>query len=239
MIQKIDSNSLFLADHGWLKSRFHFSFAEYYDPARMHFGALRVLNDDIVQPGSGFPPHPHRDMEIVSYVLRGELTHQDNMGNRETLGRGSVQYMTAGTGVVHSEFNEGGDGNLRFLQTWILPDKPNREPRYGSRQFAPEKRRNAWLTVVSADGRDDSVLISQDASIQVAELDAGKDIQSEIGAGRLTYLVLAEGEAKVLDGAGNEIAMGERDALAITGPETVSIHAGTDAHLFRVETAAT
>ena len=121
MIKYIDHEKMGTADHGWLRSRFHFSFAQYYNPENMGFGALRVLNDDLVRPGTGFETHPHRDMEIISYVVQGELTHGDSMGNRQTLKRGQIQYMSAGTGVWHSEHNLGED-TLRFLQIWIYPD---------------------------------------------------------------------------------------------------------------------
>lgn len=184
----------YLADHGWLKSRFHFSFAEYYNPANIRFGPLRVLNDDLVAPGTGFPPHPHRDMEIVSYIVRGELTHEDNMGNRRTLKRGHVQYMSAGTGVVHSESNEG-TGELRLLQIWILPDQRGLAPNYGDREFAWEERRDRWFPMVSGPGGGAPIVINQDTNFFSQVTD--KPTHLPVAAGRQAYLVLIEGRARV------------------------------------------
>ncbi len=157
MLKKIPSKSLYLANHGWLISRFHFSFAEYYNSKNIHFGVLRVLNDDLVQPGTGFGTHLHEDMEIVSYCVEGELTHRDSMSSKETLRRGDVQYMTAGTGITHSEMNESTDKVLRFLQIWILPDKKERTPQYGSRRFTFAGRRNKLLQIVSAQKKDNVI----------------------------------------------------------------------------------
>jgi len=134
VLRKIDNTKMGSSDLGWLKSKFHFSFAEYYNPSNVNFGVLRVINDDLVKPGTGFDTHPHRDMEIISYIVDGELTHGDSMGNKRTLSRGHVQYMSAGTGVFHSEHNFG-EETLRFLQIWIYPDKNGYEPNYGDYKF--------------------------------------------------------------------------------------------------------
>lgn len=149
MIKRIDSTKMGSSDLGWLKSKFHFSFAEYYNPLNMNFGNLRVVNDDLVSAGEGFDFHPHRDMEIISYVIDGELTHGDSMGNKNTLSRGHVQYMSAGTGVLHSEHNLGSE-TLRFLQIWIYPDKKDYAPNYGDQKFNWDERKNKWLNIVSS-----------------------------------------------------------------------------------------
>lgn len=148
MLRKINSNNLGTSDFGWLMSRFHFSFAEYYSPDNINFEVLRVINDDLVKSNQGFETHPHRDMEIISYVVDGELTHGDSMGNKNTLGRGEVQYMSAGTGVYHSEHNMGED-TLRFLQIWIYPDKNGYKPNYGDYKFNWDERKNNWHHMVS------------------------------------------------------------------------------------------
>ena len=153
MLRKIDSAGLGTSDLGWLRSRFHFSFAEYRDPDNVNFGVLRVLNDDLVAPGRGFGTHPHSDFEILSYVVDGALTHADTMGNEHTLTRGEVQYMSAGKGVLHSEYNRG-EGTLRFLQIWIFPDEKGHEPAYGDHRFPWEARKNAWLLIASGPDGD-------------------------------------------------------------------------------------
>lgn len=233
MVTKVESKDLFLADHGWLKSRFHFSFAEYYNPQNVNFGVLRVLNDDIVQAGTGFGAHPHRDMEIVSYVVDGRLTHRDNMGNERTIGRGHVQYMSAGTGVVHSEYNQG-DGPLRFLQLWILPDRAGHEPAYGDFEFQWAERSDRWLHLVSPVSPSSEegaapVRIHQDANFYVTE--TANEIRFEVGKDRQAYLVLVEGAADV-----NGRRLETRDALTSQG-ETLVIRPDGKAHVFVVEMA--
>ena len=164
MLRKIDSAGLGTSDLGWLRSRFHFSFAEYHDPEKVHFGVLRVLNDDLVAPGRGFDMHPHSDFEILSYVVDGALTHGDSMGNAHTLTRGEVQYMSAGSGVLHSEHNLG-DKTLRFLQVWLFPDEKGRAPAYGDYRFDWEARKNRWLLIASGPDGGAPVTIHQDARI--------------------------------------------------------------------------
>jgi len=159
------------SDLGWLLSRFHFSFAEYHNPSNIRFGVLRVLNDDLVQAGTGFDLHPHRDMEIISYVVDGELTHGDSMGNRRTLYRGEVQYMSAGTGVYHSEHNLGSD-TLRFLQIWIFPDRKDHTPSYGDFRFTWEDRINTLLPLVSPMEGSAPVKIHQDVHLYASYLEA-------------------------------------------------------------------
>lgn len=232
MLRKIDSAGLGTSDLGWLRSRFHFSFAEYRDPDRIHFGALRVLNDDLVTPGHGFEMHPHSDFEILSYVVDGELTHADSMGNARTLGRGEVQHMSAGTGVRHSEHNRG-DTVLRFLQIWIIPDEKGHEPSYGDHRFAWEDRRNDWLLLATGPGGDAPITVHQDVHISVAELDAGCQIDLKVAPGRQAYLLQVEGSSGI---GGTQLD--ERDALEIADEdEDVVIEAHTTSHLFVIEMA--
>lgn len=228
MIRKIDSNNMGAADHGWLKSKFHFSFAEYYNPNNIQFGALRVINDDLVQPGTGFGMHPHRDMEIISYVVDGHLTHEDSMGNKQTITRGHVQYMSAGTGVFHSEYNLGNEV-LRFLQIWILPDRTGHKPNYGDVPFKWEDRENKWLHMVSSTEGDAPIKIHQDANIYSVELEKGKSIDFPVKEGRQAYLVLIEGKANIC-----ELQLNERDALESV-EEDLIINAEETSHLLVIE----
>jgi quercetin 2,3-dioxygenase len=229
MLRKIGRETLGTSDLGWLFSRFHFSFAEYHDPDRMHFGALRVLNDDLVAPGSGFDLHPHRDFEILSYVIDGRLTHADSMGNTHTLGRGEVQYMSAGTGVSHSEHNRG-DETLRFLQVWIIPDVKGHEPAYGDHRFAWDEREGRWLHVAAGDGSA-PVTAHQDVHISVAEIGSGRELALPVAAGRQAYLLQVEGSSSV-----NGVELEERDALEIV-EEDVVVKAVTTSHVFVTEMA--
>jgi redox-sensitive bicupin YhaK (pirin superfamily) len=239
MVTFIDHKKMGKADHGWLNSHFHFSFAEYCNPENMQFGALRVLNDDMVQSGEGFETHPHKDMEIISYVVRGELTHEDSMGNRRTLTRGQVQYMSAGTGVLHSEFNLEKD-LLRFLQIWILPDKSGYKPAYGDYRFNFEDRRNKWLPIAS--GADNTVSsapirIHQDINVYAALIGAGASLDFKIEENRQAYLVLIEGNAGITGAAsGDTAALAMRDAAEITG-EGITVNAKEESHLLVIEMA--
>lgn len=230
MLKKIDSQNLYLANHGWLISRFHFSFSEYYNPKNIKFGVLRVLNDDLVQPETGFGTHPHQDMEIVSYCVEGKLTHRDSMGSKETLGRGDAQYMTAGTGITHSEMNESPDKLLRFLQIWILPDKEERTPQYGSKRFAFAERHNKFLQIASGQKKNGAIYLSQDANIFVSELDSGKKLGYVNESDRQSYLVCIEGDLNV-----NGIELNERDAMEIAGKEELTLYAKSIAHLLIIE----
>lgn len=219
--------------HGWLDSHFHFSFAEYMNPENVNFGILRVVNDDIVQAGEGFDTHPHRDMEIISYVVDGELSHADSMGNERKLTRGQVQYMSAGTGVFHSEHNRG-DSLLRFLQIWIFPDKKGYEPNYGDVMFDFEDRVDKWLPIAAGEyNADDSapIRLHADANLFATYMEAGKKEQFAVGKGRQAYMVLIEGEAFV-----NGQHMVERDALEVT-EENLDIAAVNNAHILLIEMA--
>jgi len=230
MLRKIDRNNLGSSDLGWLKSRFHFSFADYYNPQAIQFGVLRVLNDDLVQPGTGFDTHPHRDMEIISYVVEGELTHGDSMGNQSTLTRGQVQYMSAGTGVRHSEHNRG-SGTLRFLQIWILPDRRNHEPNYGDFRFEWEARKNRWLPLVAGTEGAAPIRIHQDAAVFAVELEEGQRISFPVAEDRRAYLVQIEGSAHV-----NGVDLESRDGLESVG-EPLDLVARATSHLLVIEMA--
>lgn len=209
VLRKLDSSKMGSSDLGWLRSKFHFSFAEYYNPNNMGFGVLRVINDDLVNPHTGFDTHPHRDMEIISYVVDGELTHGDSMGNKSKLTRGHVQYMSAGTGVYHSEHNLGED-RARFLQIWILPDKKGHTPNYGEYRFDWNERKNKWLHIVSGKQGGATIKVNQDVNIFVLELEANSEIDFQVQSGRQAYLVQIEGKANI-----NGIILEQRDALEI------------------------
>lgn len=204
----------------WLESRFHFSFAEYFNPAKSEFGVLRVLNDDLVQPHSGFGTHPHRDMEIITYIVDGKLTHKDSMGTAESLGRGCVQYMSAGTGVTHSEMNRT-NSLLRFLQIWIKPNARGLPPNYGSRVFSKEDRHNKMQALVTsyanaAENQDSGkgvIPIHQDANFYVSEMDPGYEQTFVLGKKRQAYMVCIEGGLDV----NGKVTMEGRDAIEIVG----------------------
>lgn len=213
------------AEHGWLDTYHTFSFADYYDPNWMGFRTLRVINDDLVMPGMGFGTHPHRDMEIITYVLSGALQHKDSMGNGRVIRPGEVQYMAAGTGVQHSEFNPSPDEAVHLLQIWILPDRKGLKPEYGERSMAkaPTGRLNL---VVSKSGREGSLTIHQDADLYLARLEPGNAVSHALKPGRHAWVHVAEGEVK-LDGdmlkAGDAAALSDESAvqLAATKPSQV------------------
>lgn len=230
MIKIYKESTLGRANHGWLNSWFHFSFAEYYNAERMNFGALRVINDDLIAPGNGFDAHPHKNMEIISYVVEGSLSHKDNMGNDHTITRGQVQYMSAGTGVKHSEYNNG-DSTTRLLQMWILPEKKDLPPRYGDYAFLWADRENKWLHLVSPEKGNAPVKIQQDANLYAISLNQGSSTTFEIQNKRQAYLILIEGLAEV---NGNPLNI--RDGLE-TVEESLSIIAKEKSHLLIIELA--
>jgi redox-sensitive bicupin YhaK (pirin superfamily) len=207
------------ADLGWLDSRHSFSFGDYHDPQHMGFGPLRVINEDRVQPGGGFPTHGHRDMEIVSYVLEGALEHKDSLGNGSVVHPGDVQRMTAGTGIRHSEFNPSSSETLHFLQIWLHPREAGLAPGYEQKTFRDDEKRGVLRLVASGDGRDGSVLIHQDADIYASVLDAGQSIGRPLAAGRRAWVQVIRGEVELDDvrlGAGDGAAIEEQDCIAIT-----------------------
>lgn len=228
MLRKIDKNNMGKSNLGWLRSIFHFSFAEYFNPTNINFGVLRVINDDLIEPGTGFDTHPHKDMEIISYVVDGEITHADSMGNQRTLTRGQVQYMSAGTGVFHSEHNYGSN-LLRLLQIWIFPDKRNHTPNYGDYLFEWDQRKDCWLHIVSGKDGTANVKINQDVNIYVLELTKEKDIVFDVEQNRQAYLVQVEGNSKI-----NDIILNEKDALEIV-EESIHIQATETSHYLVIE----
>lgn len=232
MLEKISKEKMYLSNQGWLQSRFHFSFAQYRDVNNLNFGVLRVLNDDIVHPHSGFDMHPHSDMEIISYVVDGEITHKDSIGNEETLKRGEVQYMSAGTGVMHSEYNHG-NTDLRLLQIWILPPLKGVKPLYGSYKYEWNERVNKLLPIVSSLSGKAKVNIHQDVNIYVSQLDAQKELTFEIEANRQIYFVQIEGRCHV-----NAIELNEADALKVVNETQLHIKALTKAHFIMIEMSA-
>lgn len=211
------------ADHGWLNSHHTFSFAEYYDPAHMGFRSLRVINDDRVAAGQGFGTHPHRDMEIFSYVLEGALQHKDSMGNGSVLKPGQIQLMSAGRGVTHSEFNPSGSEPLHFLQIWIQPRERGLAPSYTEWRPKPEQAAEPKVLVISPDGRDGSATIHQDADVYLVRLEAGQTVTHELKPGRGAWLQVAEG-ALTLNGAalatGDGASTEEPGTLRLTATET-------------------
>jgi quercetin 2,3-dioxygenase len=217
---------------GWLDSRHTFSFADYYDPSHMGFGALRVINDDRVSASSGFGAHPHRDMEIISYVLSGALGHKDSMGNGSTIRPGDVQRMSAGTGVVHSEWNHSKTEPVHFLQIWIIPSQRNLAPSYEQQRFAPEALRDQLRVVASPDGRDGSVTIHQDAALYVTKLSSGRGVTHTLAPGRRAWVQVARGEVSL-----NGTALGEGDGAAVTDDAQLSIQANRDAEVLVFDVA--
>ena len=211
------------ANHGWLESRHTFSFADYYDPAHMGFRSLRVINDDRVVPGGGFPTHPHRDMEIFSYVLEGRLAHQDSMGNKRELKPGEIQLMRAGSGVKHSEFNPSTTEQARFLQIWITPSERGLEPAYTEWIPPADGAGTPKQRVISADGREGSARIAQDADIYLIRSGMAETIHHDLAAGRGLWLHIISGEATL---AGTTLHPG--DAASLEQPAQLEIQAGPD-----------
>lgn len=220
----IDHQSIGHFNHGWLDTYHHFSFGEYYDPERMNYGPLRVINDDIIDGHQGFPKHPHKDMEIVSYVIEGGLTHGDSMGHEETVHRGEVQYMSAGTGVYHSEYNHG-DDPVRLLQIWIQPDDKGYEPNYGDFRFEWSDRINKWLHLV---GKDAPVKIHRDVNFYATYLEADKRLDFVVDENRKVYVVQIEGHSKA-----NDLSFKTRDAIEAS--ESITFEALSNSHILIIE----
>ena len=214
------------SDIGWLDSHHSFSFAEFYDPEHMGFGLLRVINDDIVAPGGGFGTHPHRDMEIISYVLDGELRHKDSMGNGSTIRPGDLQRMSAGTGVTHSEFNNSQSESVRFLQIWFLPDRNGHEPTYEQKYFSPSDKRGKFRLVASADGASDSVSLNQDVNFYAGLIDGDEQATFEVNENRDVWVQIATGSILV---NGEDLQKG--DGMAITRKEQLTFTNGNNAEI--------
>lgn len=218
------------ADHGWLNSWHSFSFADYYDPRHMQFCALRVINDDTVESGKGFGTHSHRDMEIVSYVLEGGLAHKDSMGNGSIIRPGSVQRMSAGTGVQHSEFNPSPNERVHFLQIWFLPNETGISPGYEEKIFADAEKRGRLRLIASPDGAEGSVTIHADARMSAALIDNDEYIKKSLSADRSYYIHIARGSASL---NGTPLAPG--DAAMLTGEENLVLDQGQDAEVLLFE----
>lgn len=207
------------ADHGWLKTRYSFSFADYFDPKHMGFRALRVINDDTIAGGGGFPTHPHRDMEIITFIIEGALEHRDSMGNGSVIGAGEVQVMSAGTGIQHSEFNPSPQTPVKLLQVWLLPSIKGVTPRYDQRSFRELLAKSGAHLLVSGDGRDGSLRIHQDANITLVNVDASRVVMP-LAPGRHAWVQVFEGTPQVNDralGPGDGVALSETERLSIEG----------------------
>ncbi|WP_028202724.1 pirin family protein [Paraburkholderia nodosa] len=213
-------------EHGWLSSRHTFSFANYYDPKQVGFSDLLVINDDRVAPARGFGKHPHRDMEIFSYVLEGALEHKDSMGTGSVIVPGDVQLMSAGTGVAHSEFNHSADEGVHFLQIWIAPNVKGAQPRYQQKHIADEEKRGKLRLILSPDGAEDSLLLRQDARVYAGRLDGAETAKVEVGADRYAYVHVARGSVKL-----NGVELGEGDGARIRSERELSFSDGHDAEV--------
>ena len=220
MIRIRKSNDRGHADHGWLDSRFTFSFSDYYDPQHVQFRTLRVMNDDRIAGGGGFPTHPHRDMEIVTYVLEGALAHKDSLGNGSVIKPGDVQYMSAGTGVAHSEFNASDSETAHLYQIWMFPDRQGYQPVYDQKHFTDADKRSKLRLVVSPDGRDGSVEIRQDNELYATVLSPGESVEHALKPDRHAYVQVARGSVTLngqpLD-AGDGAAISAEKSLQLTG----------------------
>jgi redox-sensitive bicupin YhaK (pirin superfamily) len=206
--------------YDWLDTRHSFSFADYHDPRHMGFRALRVINEDWVAPGAGFGMHGHRDMEIVTYVLEGELQHRDSMGNGSVLPAGAVQHMTAGTGIRHSEFNPSPSAPVHLYQVWLLPERPGLVPSYSEARFDPAEKKDRWRLVAAPDGRDGALPTRQDATLALADLSAGTELAHRLAPGRHAWLQVVRGDVTVGD-----LALSAGDGLAVSDEPGFSVRA--------------
>jgi redox-sensitive bicupin YhaK (pirin superfamily) len=230
MIEVRPFGSLGAANHGWLDARHHFSFADYHDPARTSWGQLRVWNDDTIAPQSGFPPHPHRDMEIITYVRKGAITHEDNTGNKGRTVAGDVQVMSAGTGITHAEYNRE-DETTQIFQIWIIPDERGGQPNWGTRPFPKGDRAGRFVTLASGiEGDEDSLPIRTQARVLGASVKAGESVAYQTTADRHLYLVPASGKVRI-----EKAEINARDGAAITGVGHVQITALEDSELVLVD----
>ena len=232
MMDIIQSETRGNADHGWLKAKHTFSFANYYDPQRVHFGDLRVINEDRVAPGQGFGTHPHKDMEIVTYVISGAIEHKDSMGNGTVITAGEVQRMSAGTGVLHSEFNHSNDEELHLLQIWVIPERNGLEPGYEQTRFPREEKLNRLRLVGSRDAREGSVTIHQDVDLYAGVAEAGTELTHELGPERRAFVQVVTGDLKV---NGRMLAGG--DGAQIESESLVSLAAITEAEFLLFDLA--
>jgi len=232
VIDIIRSDDRGAADHGWLKSKHTFSFADYHNPEMMGFAHLRVVNEDWIEPAKGFGTHPHRDMEIVTYMINGALEHKDSMGNGSVIRPGELQRMTAGTGVLHSEFNASPDDEAHLLQIWILPERTGLEPGYEQKLFPSEEKRNQWCLVGSRDGRNGSLTIHQDVNLLSTELAADNELAYSFEGERRGFLQVISGEVEV---EGSTLTAG--DALATQDQDALTVRAINEAELLLFDMA--
>jgi len=214
------------ANHGWLDTAHTFSFADYHDPAHMGFRALRVINEDRVAPGTGFGAHPHREMEILTYVLQGALQHRDSLGHGSVLGPGELQRISAGTGVQHSEFNPDEQQPVHFYQIWIVPERRGLPPSYEQKRFDPAQKRNRLQLVASPDGQDGSLSIRQDARVYLAELTPGATVTHSLATGRHAWLQLVRGRVRI-----GEQTLQTSDGLAVSDEPTLTLQAEDEAEV--------
>ena len=232
MIQIIKSNEHHKSEMDWLSTYYHFSFADYFDPQKMNYGPLRVFNDDTIQPATGFDFHPHNDMEIITYVIDGELEHQDSHGNQGTIRPGEIQVMTAGSGILHSERNHSNEKPLHLLQMWVVPDKKGLEPSWQQKEFSKEQRLDKLLQVVSPldSNKNDALTIHQNASFYVSNLTQGVEILHELQPGRKAYVFVISGQIKI-----NDILMQTRDAAKIDEESKLSIKSEKQTELLLID----
>ncbi|CDO37399.1 MULTISPECIES: pirin family protein [Novosphingobium] len=237
MIELRPFESLGGANHGWLYAKHHFSFAGYHDPARVHWGNLRVWNDDTIAPGTGFPPHPHADMEIITYVREGAITHEDSLGNKGRTEAGDVQVMSAGTGIRHSEYNLE-DVTTKIFQIWIIPTRSGDAPSWGARPFPKGERSGRFVTLASGyDGDGDALPIRTDARVVAATLKAGETAEYPLGRDRKAYLVPATGQVRVEGGESDGVEARERDGVAVNDVEVLRVTALDDSEIVLVDAA--
>ena len=232
MIQFRKSGDRGHANHSWLDTHFTFSFADYYDPKHVHFRTLRVMNDDRVAGGGGFPMHPHRDMEIVTYVLEGALEHRDSMGNGSVIKPGDIQYMSAGTGVTHSEFNASDTEPVHLYQVWMFPEKQGLKPAYGQKSFSEPEKRGKLRLLVSPDGRDGSVKIRQDNDLYATVLGSGETVKHALKPERHGYVQIARGSVTL-----NGTRLDEGDGAAISTEKFVELTGVQDAEILLFDLA--
>lgn len=214
------------ANHGWLDSYHSFSFARYYDPQYMGYSVLRVINEDVIEPARGFGMHPHQDMEIITYMLRGHIRHEDSLGNGSVINAGDVQRMSAGSGIVHSEFNASASESAHLLQIWLLPERNNIQPGYEEKHFAADDKLNRWKLIASRDQREGSLLIHQDVDLYAAVLENGITVDFDARSERNYYLQVALGEVEV-----NGTLLGQGDAAMIDDEALLQVSATEDAEL--------
>jgi redox-sensitive bicupin YhaK (pirin superfamily) len=231
MFDIIRSDTRGSADHGWLKAKHTFSFAEYHDPERVHFGALRVINEDRIAPGQGFGTHPHKDMEIVTYIIKGAIEHKDSMGNGTIIRAGEVQRMTAGTGVQHSEFNQSENEELHLLQIWMFPERKNLEPGYEQTLFTREDKLDRLRLIGSRDGRDGSITIHQDVDLYASVLDQDSEVTLDNVADRRIFVQVVSGE---LDINGQKLSAGDGAQIRKAAEIRARTESGTEFLLFNL-----